>query len=382
MVECVQSECAKREENAVKKLLSIAIILALFGLSALADGLDPTTIEDTMVSGNGAYEVAFVTDVGDLKDKSFNEGTYNGVKMFAAERGLSYKYYKPANGGQATDDDRFDAMRAAVEAGAKVVVAAGFMQGVAFERAAREYPETIFLFNDGWQMGLDNVLCFSFKEEQCGYLAGYAVVRDGYEELGFSGGGGGTTPACNRYGYGFIQGANDAAREMGKHVNIKFSWAYGANFSASADLQTLISSWYETGTEVVFACGGAMFDSIAAAASANDGAVVGVDVDQSYLSDAVITSALKDITGGTYQMLSKIYDGTWKDLGGFVSLGIDEDAVGLPLSTWSLENFTIEEYQALVRSMKEGALLVDDDIAMGDPNAKGPWDNVTVEYIA
>ena len=67
-------------------------------------------IEDTMTSADGKYEVAFVTDVGQLKDKSFNQGTWNGVKLYANENGLSYKYYQPANGDQATDDDRYDAM--------------------------------------------------------------------------------------------------------------------------------------------------------------------------------------------------------------------------------------------------------------------------------
>ena len=199
--------------------------------------------------------------------------------------------------------------------------------------------------------------------------------------LGFAGGGGGTNPACMRYGYGFIQGANDAAKDLGKTVDMKFTWAYGASFSPSAELQTLISGWYETGTEIVFSCGGSIFDSITAAASANDGAVIGVDVDQSFQSDTVVTSALKGITEGTYQMIGHAYDGTWADLGGAVSLGINEDAVGLPVDTWSLEGFTVEDYLALVEAMKSGDLVVDADAAEGDPNAKGPWENVTVDYV-
>lgn len=363
-------------------VLVLALLLALGSFAALAEAVDPATIEDSMTSEDGTYEIAFVTDVGDLKDKSFNEGTYNGVKLYAAENGLSYKYYKPANGSQATDDDRYDAMKAAADAGAKVIVCAGFMQGTALAKAAAEYPDVKFIFIDGWKFdGLDNIVGVAFKEEQCGYLAGYAVVKDGYEELGFSGGGGGTNPACCRYGYGFIQGANDAAAEMGKTVNIKFSWAYGANFTASAELQTLISGWYEAGTEIVFACGGPMFDSITAAASANDGSVIGVDVDQSFLSDTVVTSALKGITEGTYQMLAKAYDGSWDSIGGAISLGINEDAVGLPVETWSLEGFTVEDYEAMVEAMKAGELKVDDAAAEGDPNAKGPWDNVTVDYV-
>ena len=369
----------------MKKLLvlALALILALGSFAALAEAVDPATIEDNMTSADGTYEVAFITDVGDLKDKSFNEGTWNGAKLYAYENGLSYKYYQPANGDQATDDDRYDAMKAAVEGGAKVIVAAGFMQGTALAKAAAEFPDVKFIFIDGWAFDdLKNVVGVAFKEEQCGYFAGYAVVMDEYEHLGFAGGGGGTNPACMRYGYGFIQGANDAAAKLGKNVEINFTWAYGATFQPSAELQTLMSSWYEAGTEVVFSCGGSIFDSVTAAASANDAAVVGVDVDQSYQSDTVITSALKGITEGTEWAIAKVYDGTWDEIGGTaVSLGVNDNAVGLPTDTWSLETYTVEEYEALVAAVIAGEVTIDGEAAENDPNAKGPWSNVTVNYI-
>ena len=153
-------------------------------------------IDDSMTSDDGTYEVAFVTDVGQLKDKSFNQGTYDGVKLFAYDNGLSYKYYQPANGAEATDDDRCDAMRAAADNGAKAIVCAGFMQGTALATVAAEYPDVNFIFIDGWSLGMDNVAGIIFHEEQCGYLAGYAAVKEGYTKLGFCGGGGGTNDAC------------------------------------------------------------------------------------------------------------------------------------------------------------------------------------------
>ena len=159
-------------------------------------------IADEMTSEDGKYEIAFVTDVGQLKDKSFNQGTYDGVKLYAANNKLSYKYYQPANKDQATDDDRYEAMKAAVENGAKVVVCAGFMQEGALRMAAKEFSDVSFVFVDGYpiteEAGVDgspvlkNVAGIAFKEEQCGYLAGYAVVKEGFTKLGFTGGGGGT----------------------------------------------------------------------------------------------------------------------------------------------------------------------------------------------
>ena len=338
---------------------------------------DPDEIDDNMTSSDGKYEIAFVTDVGQLKDKSFNQGTYDGVKLYAYNNNLSYKYYQPANGDKATDDDRYDAMKAAVDAGAKVVVCAGFMQAAALERAAKEFTDTKFVFIDGWNMGLDNVAGIAFKEEQAGYFAGYAVVMEGFTKLGFSGGGGGDNPPCCRYGYGFVQGADAAAKELGVNVEIKYSWEYGASFSASQELQTMASGWYTNGTEIIFACGGSMFQSIVAAASANDGWVVGVDVDQSPESDTVVTSAMKGLSASVQWAVAKAYDGTWSEIGNnATSLGVEDDAVGIPTATWSLTGWTVEEYQALYEQVLNGEVVIDDDYSN-----LASTDNVTLNII-
>ena len=331
-------------------------------------------IADEMTSEDGKYEIAFVTDVGQLKDKSFNQGTFDGVKLYAANNGLSYKYYQPANGDQATDDDRYDAMKAAAEGGAKVIVAAGFMQATALTKAAAEFTDVKFVFVDRDSAvtledgtALKNVLGICFQEEQCGYLAGYAVVKEGYTKLGFTGGGGGDNPACCRYGYGFVQGASAAAAEMGVKVEMNYSWLYGASFAASTELQTMASGWYENGTEVIFACGGNMFQSVAAAAAANDGAVVGVDVDQSSQSDTVITSAMKGLSASVQWACGKVYDGSFDEIGGtFVTLGAKDNAVGLPTATWSLTKWTVDDYNAMLAKMADGSLVVDNDYSKLD----------------
>ncbi len=348
----------------MKKILSLALVLCMvFALSVTAFAADVDDIPDTMTAEDGIYEVAFVTDVGQLKDKSFNQGTYDGVKLYADTNGLSYKYYQPANGDQATDDDRYDAMKAAADNGAKVIVCAGFMQGNALAKAAAEFTDVKFVFVDGWAFdGLDNIAGIAFKEEQCGFLAGYATVKEGYTKLGFCGGGGGTNPACCRYGYGFVQGAAAAAEELGITVDMNYSWLYGASFSASPELQTLVNGWYEAGTEAVFACGGSMFASVAAAASANDGAVIGVDVDQSFESDTVITSAMKGLSDSVVWALTKVFDGTWEEIGGVAtSLGAAENAVGLPVDTWSLEGWTVEEYEQMLADIIAGDIVIDDN---------------------
>lgn len=367
----------------MKKLLAVLMALVLMMCSvAFAGAVDPDYIADTMTSEDGTYKLAFVTDVGQLKDKSFNQGTWNGVKGYAAEHGMSYKYYQPANGDQATDDDRYDAMKAACEGGADVVICAGFMQETALKKAAAEFTDTKFVFVDGYEIGLSNVAPISFKEEQSGYLAGYAVVMDGFTKLGFAGGGGGTNPACCRFGYGFAQGANAAAKEMGINVELKYSWQYGASFSASPELQTMIKGWYETGTEIVFACGGSMFSSIVAAAAENEGYVVGVDVDQSSESETVITSAMKGLSSATQWAIGKFYDGKWDEIGGIAqSLGAEEDAVGLPTENWLFETYTVEEYNELLAAIKSGEVVVDGTVVTDDQISSVEFENLTVDYV-
>ena len=347
--------------------------------------LSADDIDDTMTSDDGKYEVAFVTDVGQLKDKSFNQGTFDGVKLYAAENGLSYKYYQPANGDQATDDDRYDAMKAAVDGGAKVVVCAGFLQETALKKAAGEFTDVSFIFIDGYPVSdeggnvLANVAGISFMEQQSGYFAGYAVVKEGYTKLGFTGGGGGTNPACCRFGYGFVQGANAAAAELGINVEVNYSWEYGASFSPSQELQTMASGWYENGTEIIFCCGGNMFQSVSAAASANDAYVVGVDVDQSFSSDTVVTSAMKGLADATKWAIAKVYDGTFSEIGGTgTSLGVEDNAVGLPTDTWSMTNYTVEEYEELFQKVASGELTIDADY---EANLEQDWSNLTLNII-
>ena len=329
---------------------------------------DYDSISDEMTSENGKYEIAFVTDVGQLKDKSFNQGTWDGVKLYAHENKKSYKYYQPANGDKATDEDRYDAMKAAVDGGAGIIFATGFLQGSSLKKIAEENPDKKFVFIDGEVLKdkdgkeLKNVAAVDFNEEQSGFLAGYAIVKEGYTKLGFSGGGGGSNPPCSRFGYGFVQGAEAAAKEKQVDIEMKYSWEYGASFTASPELQTMLNGWYSGGTEVVFACGGAMCLSAFQAASENDGLVIGVDIDQSKQSDTVITSATKGLSKSVELILEKTYKDGWDEIGGkLTTIGVKQDAVGLPTDNWKMKNFTVDDYKAVYQALKDGEIKVDRD---------------------
>ena len=307
-----------------------------------------------------------------------NQGTYEGAQAYAEANGIGYKYYQPANGSDASDNDRIDAMKQAINNGAKIIVAPGFLQATAMETVAKDNPDVKFVFVDGWALGLDNVTAIVYKEQESGYLAGYAAVMEGYTKLGFTGGGGGANPAVNRFGYGFIQGAEAAAAEKDTKVTIKYSFKYGETFSASNELQTQIAGWYSDGTEVVFACGGSMFQSVKSAAGEYENAkIIGVDVDQSGESEKVITSAVKGLAASVEKVLGQFYDGKWDEelADKAQNLGAADDATGLPTETWRLENFSVDDYKALLEKIKSGDITpvaeVPEDVTAG-------WTNVTV----
>lgn len=344
------------------------------------------------------YEIALVTDVGQLMDKGFNQGTHEGAKKYADEHKLTYKYYQPANGSDASDNDRVAAMKTAINNGAKVIVAPGYLQASAMRQVAKENPNVKFIFVDGWSLTdsadekgndngevLKNVTAIVYKEQESGYLAGYAAVMEGYTKLGYTGGGGGANPACNRFGYGFVQGASAAAKEKGVDVTMKYSYKYGSTFGASPELQTQISGWYGSGTEVVFACGGSMFSSVKSAAAENtDAKIIGVDVDQSGESTQVITSAVKGLAVSVERVLGQFYDGKWDtELGGkSQNLGAAENATGLPTESWSMKNFTVEQYKAVLEKIAKGEIVPSAEVPADANN--GDWlkniEKVTVDF--
>lgn len=348
----------------MKKFLSLLVILC----AALM----------LVACGNKTYEIAVVTDVGQLNDGGFNQGTYEGAVAYAKANKISIKYYQPANGADATDNDRIAAMRQAIENGAKVIVTPGFLQAEAIKTVAKESPEVKFIFIDGWQLGLSNVTAVSYKEEESGYLAGYAAVMEGYTKLGGTFGGGGSNAACNRFAYGYVQGIAAAGAKKGITPEVKISFQYGSSFSSSNELQTQIAGWYADGTEVVFSCGGSMLQSVKAASEEYPNSkIIGVDVDQSGESTKIITSAVKGLAASVQKILGELYDGKWDaELADKCSnLGAADDATGLPTATWRMQNFTKDDYEALFADLKAGKIYID-SATSPDMNSSSVWSTI------
>ena len=323
-------------------------------------------------------KVALTCDTGTIDDESFNQACWAAVSSYMGD---NCQYYIPDS--DASDEDRETMIRQAVNDGADVIVCVGYLYGASLAWAAEQYPDVKFIAIDVTQgdIGTDsipaNCYCITFKEEQAGYLAGYAIAKDGKTKLGFLGGM--AVPAVIRYGYGFVQGADAAAQELGQNIDINYF--YGGQFYGDANITSRMEGWYSNGTEIVFACGGSMFQSVVAAASAEDGKVVGVDVDQSSESETVVTSAMKGLSDAAEWAIAKVYDGTWDEIGNAAtSLGVAENAVGLPTATWSMENFSVADYEDLFQKVLNGDITIDNNSEMADPSTAG-LSNVNVNYI-
>jgi basic membrane protein A and related proteins len=320
-------------------------------------------------------EIAMITDAGDIDDKSFNQGTWEGIVEFAKENDKTYKYYKPT-------EVSFDAYVAAIELavgnGAKVVVTPGYLFEQSIHKVQTMFPEVKFVLIDGSPNNVmnwdtmetydgeapdftvaDNTLSIFFKEQESGFLAGYAAVKEGFEELGFMGGM--AVPAVVRFGIGFVAGAYYAAAEenMENYAYNPTYYIYLDSFAPSDETKNTASAWYSAGVEAIHAAAGGAGNSVMSAAQeADDKWVFGVDVDQSAQSDTVISSAMKALGVVVQEALESYYDGSFE--GGIsLNLGASDDAVGLPLGdSFRFTTFTEAEYNVIFDAIVNEDVIV------------------------
>ena len=376
-------------------LLSLAMVLALVACGQKDPTPDtPDTPDDPQTKVE--YKVAMITDYGDITDQSFNQTTYEACKAFAEDNSIEFSYFKPAGDNTA---DRVAMIEKAVDEGFNVIVMPGYAFGGAIVEAAPEFPDVKFIALDvaagdlletavakagesydytpeNWDLNkyvdMSNVYCAVYQEELCGYMAGYAAVKLGYKNLGFLGGM--SVPAVVRYGYGFVQGVDAAAADLGL-TDVKLNYIYGGQFFGDADITAVMDTWYQGGTEVVFACGGGIYTSAVDAAKKVGAKVIGVDVDQAGViakyagvDGMTVTSAMKGLYPATYDTLTDvIVNGNWeKYVGKIETLGLvsgtDPEAnyVQIPMgdgTQWS-DSFTQDDYKAMVKDMFDGKITV------------------------
>ena len=368
----------------MKKLIALVLaVLLVVALAACGGNTNPTEApktDDTPTdapAAAAAFSVAMITDYGDITDQSFNQTTYEACKEYCEANGVDFKYFKPVSD---SDEDRVAMIDSAIDEGFNVIVMPGYAFAPAIAQTAPDNADVTFIALDVSEYDLTsagletlpaNLYSAVYQEELCGYMAGYAAVKLGYTKLGFLGGM--AVPAVIRYGYGFVQGADAAAKEIGADVSLKY--AYGNQFYGDADITAAMDTWYKDGVEIVFACGGGIFSSAAEAAAKVGGKVIGVDTDQAPVIDGqygegmTVTSAMKGLAPTVKTMLTAVADGTFEggkvENLGLVSEDPEQNYVQLPSATTQFaDGFTLDDYKALVADMFAGKITVNNDITI------------------
>lgn len=381
----------------MKKLLAILLTLslsvALFagcGAKKAADN-SGATATPTAAAAKG-YEIALITDKGNIDDKSFNQGAWEGVEKFAKDNNITHKYYKPE---EASDAGYLAQIDLAVTGGAKVVVTPGYLFEVPVYEAQTKYPDVKFILLDGAPHTADyktyetksNVASVMYSEEQPGYLAGYAAVKDGFRKLGFMGGM--AVPAVQAYGYGFLQGAEAAAKELNlADGSIAVTYHYTGDFAETDTNKAFAKTMYQQGTEVIFACGGSVGKSVMAAASEAGKKVIGVDVDQRYDSDTVITSAMKGLGASVIQVLGSIYKtNDWATYAGKTTyFNASNNGIGLPTTVIGdangnafdrFKSFSKADYDKVFGTLASGSVKLVRTFKVADANGYATTDELT-----
>ena len=372
-----------------KKVLLVTLLVVAIVASCFAF----TACNKDKGDGDKGVKVAMITDYGDITDQSFNQTTYEACKAYCDANNIKFKYYKPT--GDSTEA-RVASVNAAIAEGYTIIVMPGYAFGGTIVEVADNNPEIKFVAldvargdlleakygkeydynpdNPKWTYQLpSNVTCFVYQEEISGFMAGYAAVKEGYKKLGFLGGM--AVPAVIRFGFGFVQGVNAAAVEMNIANEVSVNYVYGGKFNGTPEITAVMDTWYQGGTEVVFACGGGIFTSACEAATKAgvNGKVIGVDTDQSYIINGkygaglCITSAMKGLAPTVNTILTDIFAGKWENYAGKINkLGMvsGTDAslnyVQLPTDTWSMTKFTKADYADLVRKIFDGTITISD----------------------
>ena len=364
----------------MKKVISALLVLVMaFALTACG-------------SKTEGYEIALITDKGNIDDKSFNQGAWEGVVEFAKANKVTHQYIKPE---EASDAGYLAAIDNAVTSGAKVIVTPGFLFEVPIYEAQTKYPEIKFILLDGAPHTADystfetkaNVASVMYAEEQSGYLAGYAAVKDGNTKLGFMGGM--AVPAVQAFGYGYLQGAEAAAAELGlADGSVSVLYHYTGDFAETDTNKATAKTMYQEGTQVIFACGGSVGKSVMAAASESGTKVIGVDVDQRYDSDTVITSATKGLGASVVAVLESIYKNkSWDTYAGkTTTFNASNNGVGLPTIVIGDEkgnafdrftSFDKAAYDAVFATLANGSVAPVRTFTVADPNGYATAEELT-----
>lgn len=358
--------CSNYEEaiQIMKKKLSMltVAVAATFGLVACgtSENNDSTKVK-----------VGMMTDSGTIDDKSFNQGTWNGIKRYESEKGtIVSQYIQPT--GESTQD-YLEAASNLIAAGNEMIVAPGFKFEEAIGQLQSENPDLKFVLIDGQPTGgvADNTVSIYFAEQEAGFLAGVAAALETKTgKVGFIGGM--ILPAVQKFGYGFVMGVAYANANLGTTVEVA-DYLYNGTFDDVTGGQAQAGGMYDKGIDVIFVAAGGVGNGVISEAKQRAEAgeevyVIGVDVDQydegiiSDGSSVILTSAIKRIDNAAYDKIDELVNGEFVG-GQVITMDSKNDGVGLPEENPNLSEETQTQTDNVFALIKEGTLVIPTELA-------------------
>ena len=350
----------------IKKIIAIALT-AVVGMSVVGCGSSDSS------QGNGeGMRVGMVTDAGTIDDKSFNQGTWEGIQKTVSDLGVDANYLKPAG---TTTADYLKEIQNLYDTDYKFIVTPGFKFETAVYEAQQKYQDAKFVLLEGSPHSGDNnavvgenTVSIYFADEQAGFLAGVAAALELKEgELGFIGGL--EIPPVKRFNYGYQQGIRYANENLGTNMSIKEeNVIYQGSFDDSAAGQQLAAQMYDRGVKAIFCAAGGVGVGVineakTRALSGKEAWVIGVDVDQyadgKYEGDksVILTSAIKRIDVAAYDMIKAEIEGNFPG-GQTLTFDASNDGIGIPVENPNLSKETTDKVAEVFNQIKEGNIKV------------------------
>ncbi|MDY4610228.1 MAG: BMP family ABC transporter substrate-binding protein [Sphaerochaetaceae bacterium] len=331
-------------------------------------------------SAKQSLRVGMVTDAGTIDDKSFNQGTWEGIKRAGEEFGLDVKYLKPAG---TTEADYLKEMGNLYDAGYKFIVCPGFKFETAVYEAQDKWKDAKFVILDGEPHTADyatfriepNVVALYWAEQESGFLAGIAASLQMQEaEFGFIGGM--EIPAVQKFNWGWQQGIKYANENYGTKITLKQeNDLYQGSFDNIAAGQQIAASMFDKGVKVIFAAAGgvgvgAINEAKSRVSSGQNVWIVGVDVDQYSEGilpggkSVILTSAMKYLDRASYDMIVDEMNGNFP-AGQILRLNATNNGIGIPVENPNLSADVQAEVAKVYDKIKSGEIKVADSQIAG-----------------
>jgi Uncharacterized ABC-type transport system, periplasmic component/surface lipoprotein len=340
-------------------LLLVAALLLAFSLT---------------VAGAAKLRVGMVTDSGTIDDKSFNQGTWEGVVRAGKDLKLETKYLKPSG---TTEADYIKEIDNLYDAGFNMVVCPGFKFETAIFQSQDKHKDTKFVIIDGTPHSGDykpvvksNTVSIFFAEHESGFLGGVATalqLKSG--DVGFIGGM--EIPAVQKYNWGFQQGVQYANQNFGTKITMKpENVIYQGSFDNVAAGQQLAAQMFDRGVKAIFcAAGGVGIGGINEAKSrAKAGKevwIIGVDVDQysegiyDGTKSIILTSSMKRVDQSAYDMVKAAKNNKFPG-GQTLIFNAKNNGVGIPAINPNLRKDVQSQVASIFKKLQSGAIKVSD----------------------